>query len=168
MKPIFESDDVKGSFFLSTLPDTLDHVIDNFSTRDITRFSAMEPKILDIADKYTLDTDTYTAYSAQAPFRRPRGSPAPRGGSQSSTQRTPNPIWCTWCKKHNFDYTGHVFRDCHLLHAHKQGLQGGQEEDKDTNKGKEKLTDDVQHAVMNFAITGDSSDSDGAVEVTAF
>lgn len=56
MKHIFDSDNVKGSFFLATLPDTIDNVIDNLSTRDVTAFQDIEPKILNISEKHTLDT----------------------------------------------------------------------------------------------------------------
>ncbi|KAH8722569.1 hypothetical protein GQ44DRAFT_729447 [Phaeosphaeriaceae sp. PMI808] len=68
MAPLFSSDDVKGAFFLSTLPDTLDHVIDTFSTLEISAYSKMEPKILDIAEKFSLNVSkgSSNAYSAAA------------------------------------------------------------------------------------------------------
>jgi hypothetical protein len=50
MTKMFESDEVKGSFFLSTLPDTMDTIIDNLSTRNLTAIKDIEPKILDVAD----------------------------------------------------------------------------------------------------------------------
>ena len=63
MLPIFTSDDVKGSFFLITLPDTMDHIVDNLSTRELTSFTAIELKLLDLAEKHSLDVDL-TAYAA--------------------------------------------------------------------------------------------------------
>lgn len=57
MRPIFESDEVKGSFFLTTLPDTMDNLIDNLATRGVTTFVDIEPKILDVAEKHSLNKD---------------------------------------------------------------------------------------------------------------
>lgn len=37
IKVTFESDEVKSSVFLAMLPDTMDHVIDDLSSRDIER-----------------------------------------------------------------------------------------------------------------------------------
>jgi hypothetical protein len=34
MKPIFELDEVKGSFFSTTPPDAVDNIIDNLSTQN--------------------------------------------------------------------------------------------------------------------------------------
>jgi hypothetical protein len=62
MKQIFESDEVKGSFFLTTLPDTMDHIIDNIGTRGLTTFTEIEPKMLDISEKHSLDTVDSSAY----------------------------------------------------------------------------------------------------------
>ncbi|KAF2848230.1 hypothetical protein T440DRAFT_536828 [Plenodomus tracheiphilus IPT5] len=56
MKPMFESNEVKGSF-LTTLPDTMDNVINNLSAQGLTKYVDLEPKILDIADKHSLDTN---------------------------------------------------------------------------------------------------------------
>jgi hypothetical protein len=55
---VFNYDEVKGSFFLTTLPDTMDHIVDNLSARDLTSFTAIEPKLFDLAEKHTLDVDS--------------------------------------------------------------------------------------------------------------
>ena len=73
---MFNSNKVKGSFFLATLPETIDNIIDNLSTRNITAFQNIKPKILDISEKYSLDNVDSTAYTARqtaaraAPCRR--------------------------------------------------------------------------------------------------
>jgi hypothetical protein len=154
---LFESDDVKGSFFLSTLPNTLDHVIDSFATRDVTKFSEMEPKILDIAEKYTINSDSTTAYSAVS--RRPRGR------QQSSSYNSPAPskviptdsVVCTWCKKHNFDPKGHIYQHCEMLKAFRK--------DKDQTKDEKEREKVTQH-IAKLALKDDSDDS--GTEVVAF
>lgn len=47
MKSMFDSDEVKGSFFLTTLPEQMDHVVDNLGTQTLTKYSDIEPKMLD-------------------------------------------------------------------------------------------------------------------------
>ena len=65
MRSMFKSNKVKGSFFLATLPETIDNVIDNLSTRIITAFQDIKPKILDISEKYSLETVDSSAYAAR-------------------------------------------------------------------------------------------------------
>ena len=127
MTKMFESDEVKGSFFLSTLPDTMDTIIDNLSTRNLTAFKDIKPKILDIADRHSLDSTDSTAYAArQAAARSNRG---PRS--------TTTPQECTWCRKHNLTFIGHVYTNCKELKRH-QELQD-KEKDKSRSKGKNEI-----------------------------
>lgn len=42
MKAMLSSDDVKGSFFLATLPDTMDNIIADLATRQLTSFQSIE------------------------------------------------------------------------------------------------------------------------------
>lgn len=55
IKDFFGSDDLKGSFFLITLPGSMDNVVDNFDTRGLSKFTEIEPKILDIAAKHDVE-----------------------------------------------------------------------------------------------------------------
>ena len=48
MKPVFESDETKGTFFLTTLPETMDNIIDNLTTASLTKYSDIEPKMLEM------------------------------------------------------------------------------------------------------------------------
>ena len=63
LRAAFESDEVKGCFFLTTLPDSAENVVDNLLSKDVTSYSAIEPKLLDLADKH-LDPEptSNTAY----------------------------------------------------------------------------------------------------------
>lgn len=71
---MFELDEVKGSFFLANLLNTMDLVIDNLSSRDITKFVKIEPKVLDTSDKHSLHSEisstAYTVHQSAARDRR--------------------------------------------------------------------------------------------------
>ena len=126
MLPIFESDDVKGSFFLTTLPESMDTIIDNLNTRDITSFAAIEPKMLDISEKHSLDQiDSTSAYAA-------RGRPKPKMASNSATpfNSTTSNKECTWCQKRNFSFVGHTYRDCYRLQNHRNKSSPAPKKDK--------------------------------------
>ena len=62
---MFKLDKVKGFFFLSTLPNVIDTVINNLSTRNLTAFKDIKPKILDIANQHSLNSTNSTAYAAR-------------------------------------------------------------------------------------------------------
>jgi hypothetical protein len=66
IRPVFNSNNVKGSFFLVLLPDTIDSIIDNLSTKDITAFTKLEPKMLDISNQHSLNIVENTSLTAQA------------------------------------------------------------------------------------------------------
>ena len=128
MRPIFESDEVKGSFFLTTLPDTMDNIIDNLSTREILTFNAIEPKMLDIAENHSLNTEIdsaayYTTTRKPAKVIVDKGKSKGSTGTQS-TQQINNENECNWCRKHNFQFAGHIWTNCQRLKDHKKGKQG--------------------------------------------
>ncbi|KAH5051059.1 hypothetical protein HBI81_244100 [Parastagonospora nodorum] len=127
MKSMFESDEIKGSFFLATLPDTMDHVIDDLSSRDITRFVNIEPKILDISEKHSIDSaDSSTAaYAARQTAARAKRS-------TDGTPKLNTPAECTWCRTHNLAFIVHVYTNCNELKKHRE-LQ--QREDAPATKG---------------------------------
>ncbi|KAF1944302.1 hypothetical protein EJ02DRAFT_341305 [Clathrospora elynae] len=135
MTKVFESDEVKGSFFLSTLPDTMDTIIDNLSTRNLTAFKDIKPKILDVAERHSLDSTDSTAYAAR------QAAACSNQGPQSIT----TPQECTWCRKHNHTFIGHVYTNCNELKRHKE-LQG---KDKDESKSKGKNKTQPQHYTRN-------------------
>lgn len=43
---MFDSDGIKGSFFLAILLDTMDHIIDKLGIGNIATFPAIEPPVL--------------------------------------------------------------------------------------------------------------------------
>ena len=105
MRPLFESNEVKGSFFLVSLPDTMDHIIDNLSTWNITSFAAIEPKMLNIADKHSIDSIDSSAYNVTARRSKP-SSTSTKPTKPSTTQPE-----CTYCRKRNFTYVRHLYKD---------------------------------------------------------
>lgn len=155
MRPVFQSDDVKGSFFLATLPDTMDNVIDNLSTRNITAFADIEPKILDISEKHSLDSvDSSTAYAARQSTVRDN-----RRGRLASVYQ---PQGCTWCQKHNLTFVGHVYTNCNELRKHKEKQQKGKAPSKEPQRsGKRQKANNASAQSIN-----DTDDS--VTDFTAF
>ncbi|KAH6606854.1 hypothetical protein Trco_006007 [Trichoderma cornu-damae] len=49
LNAVFSSESVKGLFFLSTLPESMDTIIDNLSTGNVNWFYDIRPKMLEIA-----------------------------------------------------------------------------------------------------------------------
>ena len=70
MRLVFTLDKVKGLFFLTTLPNTIDTIINNLSTYNLTSFSNIKPKILNILEKYSLNTINSSAYTAYGDCNR--------------------------------------------------------------------------------------------------
>jgi hypothetical protein len=62
---MFKLDKIKGFFFLSTLPNTIDTIINNLSTRNLTAFKNIKPKILNIANQHSLNSTNSTAYATR-------------------------------------------------------------------------------------------------------
>lgn len=159
MRTMFTDDNVKGSFFLATLPDTMDHIIDNLSTQQLTAFKDIEPKILDVSEKHSLDTVDSTAYAARQTAARAARGTKPTGNSE-----------CTWCRKHNLTFIGHVYTNCNELRKHKEQQQSktasktaGKTADKGKGQGQTK------RQKGNSAEVIESSDTEGdATDVNAF
>ena len=146
MRPIFESDEVKGSVFLTTLPDTMDHIIESFAARDVVTFIAIQPKILDIAEKHYLDTvDSSGAFYTMV--RRPAKGKQPKRGSKLGTNSDKE---CTWCRKHNLSFTGHIFTDCRRLKQHQA--------DRGKSQPKYTANEKRQNQANTVTINGDSDD----------
>ncbi|KAF1912757.1 hypothetical protein BDU57DRAFT_456691, partial [Ampelomyces quisqualis] len=63
IKVVFKLDNVKGLFFLVLLPNTIDYIINNLSTKKVIFFTNIKPKILNLSLKYSLniiDTSSLT------------------------------------------------------------------------------------------------------------
>jgi transposase InsO family protein len=165
MKPIFESQEVKGSFFLATLPDTMDNIIDNLNMKDITKFTEIEPKMLDLAARHSLESSEQTAYYGKSTNRTGKNN------SQNNEKE------CTWCKKYNFKFVGHLWADCKRLADHKAKKASSKEKDKPQHKsdGKDKRNSHKRlKGVTNARAANDDSDTDESFDsnddedVTAF
>lgn len=151
MRAMFDSDQVKGSFFLATLPETMDNVIDNLSTRNVTAFQDIEPKILDISEKHSLDVvDSSAAYAArQTASRKPASTKPPNGVLE-----------CTWCRKHDLPFVGHLYPTCYALKKHKESQAKG---DAPTNSKKQKANN-----AAAVEPPGEAEESDGSITVVGY
>ena len=51
LKNLFISEEVKGYFFLTTLPDVIENIVDNLLSKDIVKYLSIESKMLDLTEK---------------------------------------------------------------------------------------------------------------------
>ena len=153
MRAIFESDEVKGSFFLTTLPDTMDHIIDNLSTRNVTTFTQIEPKMLDISEKHTIDTVDSNAYYTNT-RKPPKGNSKPKDPT-SSSKSDDKEKECTWCRKHNLKFIGHVYTNCNRLKEQRD------KDKKGTSSKKQKGND--KKVTSNYVSLDSDSEDDSTV-----
>lgn len=186
MDAIFRSDEVKGSFFLATLPETMDNVIDNLSTRNVTTYQAIQPKILDIAETHSLSSVDSVAYAVQSSHHERRSYKPLAGRNQtgvlaklSSTKPTPpsrpntarsfptsssaSADECTWCRKHNLSFVGHVYTNCRQLAKDKAQRNQSQSRLRSPPRERSKR----QKANNAMVTYGDSDESEDGVTVAS-
>lgn len=145
MKAMFDSDEVKGSFFLTTLPEQMDHVVDNLSTSNLTKYADIEPKMLDIATRSQIeDSAAYYTSTAKKPDRK------------SNTKRRAPDKECTWCRARGFNFAGHLYPECKKLTEHKRQLDA-------KNGGKARNERSAAHQAVDSC-----SDDQEEEDVTAF
>ena len=107
----------------------------------ITAFKYIEPKILDIAEKHSLDkADPSTAYATR---------------NQQRLSRKAQQDKCTWCRKHNLTFIGYVYTNCNELKKHKE-KQPKKKPVQKTGKGERQKTGNVAKAETN---NGNNSNS---------
>jgi hypothetical protein len=106
---VLSSESIKCSFFLATLPGDMDTVVDNLSTQNIIKFAEIKSKMLDIANQRAQLTEDKAFYTKSA-GKATRRQPTPDSSS----------LECTWCRKHNLSFVGHVYTDCHKLAEHQK------------------------------------------------
>jgi hypothetical protein len=156
MRPIFESDEVKGSFFLTILPDTMDNVIDILSTQGLPSFTAIKPKFQDIAEKHSIEVESPAYYARPRPQpQATRSQPARSQPQRSQSQGQSAPVECTWCKKRDLPAAGHTYRDCRKLKAHQENSSSGQPSRK-------------KHREQGHTATTLEDNEDSSTEVNAF
>ncbi|KAF4125643.1 hypothetical protein GMORB2_0887 [Geosmithia morbida] len=85
LNPMTRSDTIKSSFFLTTLPDSMDTIIDNLSTSGRNTFQDIESKMLDIASR-TQDDQSQAGYYTNT-ARKASGN-NPKLGPQSNPSRS--------------------------------------------------------------------------------
>lgn len=118
MRTLFKNDKVKGSFFLTTLPDAIDNIVDNLSSQNPTTFAQIELKMMDIVARSQVEeSEAYYTSTRKKPV--PKGvekTPEPKSLSDSNTSDTKE---CTWCRARNYTFVGHLYTDRDKLAKHK-------------------------------------------------
>ncbi|KAH9876369.1 hypothetical protein J1614_003893 [Plenodomus biglobosus] len=119
---MFQSDKVKGSFFLTTLHDTMDNIVDNLISHNITKYVNVKPKILDISDRHSLNQtgSSSAAYAARQNTGR-QGRQNTRATKPRTVRKAPNER--TWCKKQKLPFVGHLYSFYDVLRRHKEQLK---------------------------------------------
>ena len=150
LRTLFENDEAKGAYFMMSLPDSMEPVVDTLIAREMSKFKDIKPRILDIAEAHATSGDTSsTAYLARRTTARQRRL-AP---GDDNTPREE----CTWCRKHNLKYIGHVYTNCRELRKFK-----------DKQQSERRVPTKKQKANNADAVELDSDDDDSATEVSAF
>ena len=96
--PLANSEVAKAAFFLTSLPTTLDNVVDNLTTKQSATYNEVCTRLLDL---YPAEqpADTNTAFAAASSNRNGRG------------RRIEEKI-CTYCKSKGYRGIGHLVIDC--------------------------------------------------------
>lgn len=104
---------------LNDLAYTIDNFVNNSSSRNVTAFTGIKPKFLDISDKHSLESiDPTTAYAArQTASHNARNTWSGRPASSLSNASTTE---CTFCRKNNLTFIGHVYTNCDKSWRHKE------------------------------------------------
>ena len=106
LRNVFTSEDVKGYFFLTTLPETMENVIDNLVSKDTTKYSTIESKMLDLCEKPLDMATTFTSTSAY--WTQTSCCNVPTSTDLSCKE-------CSYCKKKNFRFKSHIYAKCDHL-----------------------------------------------------
>ncbi|KAK4084477.1 uncharacterized protein Triagg1_957 [Trichoderma aggressivum f. europaeum] len=156
LTPVFSSEAIKGSFFLSTLPESMDNIINNLSSRNINKFIDIEPEMLDIAQRRAQPADEKAMYTKTAARGKQRAN-VPRQSPTSGNQ-----CECTWCRKRNFTFVGHLYTECPRLAEYKK------QKDRTNDKGKNKSRHNARQAAADDDQDDDvDEDRDDAVAFLA-
>jgi hypothetical protein len=110
-------EEVKIMCLFRSLPQSLENVVDNLSTKESLKYANVNKRLMD------LQTTRSIASSSTS--------------SKAYTAKTePKQKECTWCKKQGHKrYTGHVHTDCRKLKAHKES-SAGKSKDNESNNNK--------------------------------
>ena len=91
------NDEIKGAFLLCSLPKTMDNLVDNLATKELTSFEDVQSRLLDLTGSTTDIPKDNTAYKS----------------TELGVKE------CSWCKSKKMKYQGHLYTDCQKLKKHR-------------------------------------------------
>jgi hypothetical protein len=97
--PLANSPAAKGAFFLTTLPTSLDNIVDNLTTKESATYSEICNRLLDLYPPEQ-PTDSNTAFTVGC------------GGRKNGKGKDKSDKIYTYCKSKGFRGTGHLVEDC--------------------------------------------------------
>lgn len=110
--PLASSPIAKGAFFITSLPTTLDNVIDNLTTKDTVTYTDICNKLLDLyptASQTQCDNTAFLSTSGRQDRRKGRSDQARDGKI------------CGYCKSKGFRGMGHLESECRTKKREKGG-----------------------------------------------
>ncbi|KAI0992830.1 hypothetical protein K3495_g15354, partial [Podosphaera aphanis] len=133
-KDLTSSDDVKGAFLLSSLPKSMENIVDNLVTKEVINYEGVSAKLLDVSANRTEPSADNKAYSAE----------------NHSVKE------CSWCKSLKYKYEGNLYTECRILKAHQQKRK----EKKNSAKTAQSTSDDhTEHCDTAFLAKFSSNSS---------
>jgi Reverse transcriptase (RNA-dependent DNA polymerase)/gag-polypeptide of LTR copia-type/Integrase core domain len=152
MAGALNSDELKGTFFLTTLPPDLDNVVDNLATREVTDFETIRSKLVDMLD---------ARGSADEALAVTNAGKTPKPGSPNSSGKSDRE--CTYCKKRGFNAKGHLWKDCRKL----KRAQDEEDKTKKSSDNTPKATKSKQQEAKANAVEEVQADIEDAVLVAS-
>lgn len=98
LRTLTSDDEIKGAFLLCSLPKTMDNLVDNLATKELTSFEDVQSRLLDLTGSTTNYSIDNTAYK--------------------STEKDEKE--CSWCKSKKMKYQGHLYTSCQKLKKHQE------------------------------------------------
>jgi len=119
--PLANSEVAKGAFFLTSLPSTLDNVVDNITTKESATYSEVCTRLLDL-------------YPSEQPADNNTAFAAVNNNHNDKGKRKEQKV-CTYCKSKGFRGLGHLVAECRTRKKDTGGQASAAAALVDTNKG---------------------------------
>ena len=118
-------DKVKASYLLSSLPRSMENVVDNLQSKPDCRYDDVHNHLLSIASCRNEENGD-KAYSTSKDTKKKEK------GKKRQAKDTDEPVVCTWCKKTGENtFEGYSYQQCRKLKAFKENKKQPKEEKKE-------------------------------------
>ena len=138
LKPLAESDRAKGAFFLTSLPTSLDYIVENLTSKPSVTYTDICNKLLDM-----FPAGSNTATASNSAFATTEGAMdrGKRKGKGSDKV-------CTYCKSKGRRGLGHLISDCYTKQRDDSKQVPVAAAALDTKQGEQPIRDDTNYAFV--------------------